>query len=118
VENGESNDKIEVERNSGVEFPGQCLEPLMGSALRITSLTLNSVQQIVVEFRETPESSFAFKFRKHEILVIGSCEWCNSKNILRTVCKCKNVKYCNPECMEKDKNFHRDKCSAQADGEL
>lgn len=35
-------DKVEIELNSGVEFPGQSLEPLMDSALRLNQLTLNS----------------------------------------------------------------------------
>ena len=38
---------------------------------------------------------FAFKYKKGQKLVIGVCECCNSRNILRAVCKCKNVKYCN-----------------------
>ena len=87
----------------------------MNAALRISSLTLSNTQGIVVEFRETRSEPFAFKFKKGESLVIGVCEWCNMKNILRCVCKCKNVKYCNEECMEKDKKFHIEKCSAMAD---
>lgn len=51
-------------------------------------------------------------------MTVGLCEWCNSRNILRAICKCKNVKYCNADCMEKDKRFHIDKCSAMADNEL
>lgn len=31
----EEKDKVEIELNSGVEFPGQSLEPLMDSALRL-----------------------------------------------------------------------------------
>ena len=73
---------------------------------------------IVTEFREASNKPFAFKFKRGEKLVIGVCEWCNSKNILRTICKCKVVKYCNEDCMEKDKRFHSDKCTANADGEL
>jgi ubiquitin carboxyl-terminal hydrolase 4/11/15 len=34
------------------------------------------------------------------------------------VCACKNVKYCNEDCAEKDKRFHLEKCSAQVDGVL
>ena len=40
----EGEDKVEFETNSGVDFPGQCLEPLMKSALRVSSLTLNQNQ--------------------------------------------------------------------------
>ena len=112
----ETNANIEV--NSGIEFPGQTLEPLMNSALRLNQLTLNQKSNLVIEFRPSPSHSFAFKFEKNQVLTIGICEWCNSKNILRTVCKCKNVKYCNDECMEKDLRFHQDKCSANADQEL
>ena len=67
----------------------------MTTSLRISNLTLTQNQQIVVEFRRSPHLGFAFKFNKNEKLVIGTCEWCNSKNILRVVCKCKNVRYCN-----------------------
>ena len=117
-EQDEDFDPNNLEYNSGVEFPGQSLEPLLNSALRINQLTLNQNSSIIVEYRESDQNKFAFKFRKGEKLIIGVCEWCNSRNILRTVCKCKNVKYCNNDCMEKDKRFHLDKCSAQADGEL
>ena len=47
--------------------------------------------------------------------MIGVCEYCNKKNIMRAICKCKNVKYCDDDCQEKDKRFHVDKCSAMAD---
>ena len=109
---------IQIELNSGVEFPGQSMEPLLHAALRVHQINLNKSQNIVVEYRENKSQQFAFKFKKGEKLVIGVCEWCTSRNILRAICKCKNVKYCNESCMEKDKRFHIDKCSAQADNEL
>ena len=49
---------------------------------------------------------------------MGTCEYCSSKNILRYVCKCKNVKYCNERCFEKDKQWHMPKCAANLDGDL
>lgn len=61
---------------------------------------------------------FAFKFVSNEKLVIGVCEYCNKKNIMRAICKCKNVRYCDEDCLERDKRFHVEKCSAMADGEL
>jgi len=81
-------------------------------------LTLSTSQFFVVEYRESANLPFAFKFNKNEKFQVGSCEWCNSKSILKTICKCKNVKYCDDICMKKDKSFHVDKCSANADGEL
>lgn len=31
---------------------------------------------------------------------------------------CKRVRYCDDDCLEKDKRFHNPNCSAQVDGEL
>lgn len=105
--------EIVIEPNSGVEFPGQSLEPLVNSGLRLKDIRcLAEKSLIVVEFKLKAEEAFAFKFRKGEKLQIGICEWCSTRNILKTICKCKNVKYCNEECLEKDKRFHVDKCSA------
>jgi hypothetical protein len=73
---------------------------------------------IVVEFRESSNDKFAFKCNIAEKLVIGTCEYCSRKNIMRTICKCNRVKYCDDDCMEKDKRWHTDKCSANADADL
>mmetsp|Transcript_13296 Transcript_13296/g.22575 ORF Transcript_13296/g.22575 Transcript_13296/m.22575 type:complete len:401 (-) Transcript_13296:1271-2473(-) len=72
---------------------------------------------IVAEFKETPEDIFAFRFQNEKV-VIGVCEWCNEKTILKSICQCKVVRYCNDDCLEKDKKFHLPKCSALADREL
>lgn len=48
-QNDDESDKYEI--NSGVDFPGQCLEPLLNSALRINALTLNNNSTMTVEFR-------------------------------------------------------------------
>jgi ubiquitin carboxyl-terminal hydrolase 4/11/15 len=37
---------------------------------------------------------------------------------LKVECACKKVKYCCPECLEKDKRWHMPSCSALADDEL
>ena len=117
-EEAEKGSEIVTEINSGVEFPGQSMEPLLNAALRVHQINLNKNQNIIVEYREKASQQFSFKFKKGEKLVIGQCEWCNNKNILRAICKCKIVKYCNEDCMEKDKRFHIDKCTAMADKEL
>ena len=67
---------------------------------------------------DTESSGFGFKYVKNQKYFFGGCEWCNNKNILRVICKCKTVRYCNQECLEKDKRFHEDKCSANKDSEL
>ena len=87
--------EADVEENSGIEFPGQSLEPLLNSALRVSQLNAQGNNNIVVEFRPSARHMFAFKYKKGQKLVIGVCEYCNSRHILRSICKCKNVKYCN-----------------------
>ena len=37
---------------------------------------------------------------------------------MRAICKCKNVKYCDEDCLRKDLRFHKPNCSAEADAEL
>ena len=73
---------------------------------------------LVVEFKLNPESSFAFSFLKNQRVIVGKCEFCNQKRILKTECICKRVRYCNERCKEKDKSFHIGNCSAQLDAEL
>ena len=41
--------------NSGIEFPGNSLEPLIGSALRMKELNSNEGTHVVVEFRENSQ---------------------------------------------------------------
>ena len=62
--------------------------------------------------------AFNLRYVKEERHQFGQCEWCNEKNILKCNCRCKRVSYCDEKCMEKDKRFHKDKCSSQADDEL
>jgi hypothetical protein len=77
-------DQVQIEENSGIEFPGQSLEPLVNSGLRLKDIRcLSDKSLIVVEFKEKEEDLFAFKFRKGEKLTIGICEWCSTRNILK-----------------------------------
>jgi hypothetical protein len=66
----------DVEMNSGVEFPGESIEPMLDKGLRIHQMGLNKYKHIVVEYKEAEDLPFAFKFEKKEVY-IGTCEWCN-----------------------------------------
>ena len=101
----------DTEQNSGVEFPGESMEPLLEKALLLNQINLTKYKYFVCEFKENQSDSFAFKYTKKE-LTIGTCEWCNSLSVLNYVCKCGLVKYCNEECWEKDRKYHQDKCLA------
>ena len=109
------------EINSGVTIPSSTnLEPLLSTGVRVAEIFRGGGgnNSLVVEFRESPEDLFAFKFIKGEKHQVGTCEWCGDRNILKTACVCKKVRYCGPHCLEKDKSFHLPKCSAQFDEAL
>ena len=103
-----------VEINSGVEFPGQSQEPMVGSAITFEDRDFNN--EILVLEIATPH--FAYKYEKQARLQIGSCEFCTHRSILRVECKCKRVRYCDEACRQKDEHFHLRNCSAAADNEL
>lgn len=98
----EENEDLEL--NSGVEFPGESLEPILGAATNIGDDTLTDAS-LVVEIADN-NSPFAFKFLKNQRIVIGRCEYCTHSKTLRVDCKCKRVKYCSEYCLEKDKYWH------------
>lgn len=101
--NGEQGEDTEV--NSGVAFPGDSFEPVLNSGLRVPELPLEGDSVLVVEFRANPKDKFAFRYKK-ETLVIGKCEWDGKRNVLRAICKCGVVRYCNMACLKKDIPYH------------
>ena len=107
-------DQGSVETNSGVEFPGQSQEPMVGSAITFEDKDFNN--EIIVLEIATPQ--FAYKYEKQERLQVGTCEFCTTRSILRVECKCKRVRYCDEACRQKDEHFHLRNCSAAADNEL
>jgi len=91
---------------------------MIKSSIRLSEFTFSKGSSIVVEFRPSKDDQFAFTFKNGEELKIGVCEWCNNKNILKSICKCKKVAYCNDNCLEKDLRFHEDKCMANEDFDI
>ena len=104
----------ENEENSGVACLGTTIEQLCNSTMSIEDK--NFYDRVILVEIGTP--NFSFKFEKQERVFIGPCEWCNVRNQLTKICRCKRVRYCDEACMEKDKRFHIPQCSAQADAEL
>lgn len=43
---------------------------------------------------------------------------CTQNKVLTVICKCNRVRYCDEDCMERDKRWHLPVCSAVADGQL
>jgi len=102
------------EENSGVEPPGQSLEPLVGSMITLEDKDFSNC----LVFVEIAAPDFVFKFRKQAKVVVGKCEFCNNRNILEIHCGCKRVAYCNESCKERDLRFHLPNCPLLADKEL
>jgi len=55
-------DESETETNSGVEFPGESIEPILGAATNLEDDTLED-STLVVEVSEE-NFPFAFKYRR------------------------------------------------------
>jgi hypothetical protein len=105
--------------NSGVQFPGESLEPLLTIPTNLEDDTMDESSGLVVEYVLNPDQQpFAFQFKKNQRVLIGKCEFCNQKKVLKAECICKRAKYCSEKCKDKDRNFHVGSCSAMADAEL
>lgn len=87
----------------------------MGSVITLEDTQFESTL-LVAEIRGA--SGFAFKYESQARIVFSKCEWCKMKAKLDSVCVCKQVRYCSPTCLEKDKRYHKSKCSAHAELEL
>lgn len=81
----------DVEENSGVDFPGDSLEPLVGSTLNFES----KKPEDTIIFCEIGIPNFQYKFTKEDRAFVGVCEWCTETQHLTVQCKCKRVRYCN-----------------------
>ena len=98
----EEDENLEI--NSGVEFPGDSLEPILGAATTVSDETLSEAM-LVVEVADGV-SPFAFRFIRNQRVIIGKCEYCTNARVLKVECKCKKVRYCSDHCLEKDKYWH------------
>ena len=65
----------DVEVNSGVEFPGESLEPFISTASTLEDDTLEN-SHVIVEIKDVATGQFAFKFIKNQRIYIGKCEFC------------------------------------------
>lgn len=97
-----------VEENSGVEFPGSSMEQYVGSSLVIADHDFHNEVVVI----EVASPRFAFKFEDQGRVQIGTCEFCNTRAVLKVECKCKRVRYCKEHCRKKDEHFHLPTCSA------
>jgi ubiquitin carboxyl-terminal hydrolase 4/11 len=69
-----------------------------------------------VEIKDT--DSFFFSYKKEERVFVGDCEFCYKKRVLRVLCECKRVRYCDRNCKKRDLNWHADKCTAKQNKNL
>ena len=104
----------DVEENTGIDCPGETLEPYIGTLMTLEEKTFLDEAVLV----EIGEPNFVFRYQKQERAFFGKCEWCMKNKLLNTVCKCKRVRYCDEDCQRKDERFHLQHCSASMDKEL
>ncbi len=100
--------KDDEEINTGVRFPGNSLESML--ELKIDDAEISSKDKVVVEIYSKEKQQFTFYYKPIRILCYGKCEYCYTHKPLTVECSCKEVRYCNEECLRKDEKFHHDKC--------
>lgn len=84
----------EVEENTGIDCPGESLEPYMGTLMTLEDKNFSD-EAILVEIADP---NFVFRYQKQERAFFGKCEWCMKNKLLNVVCKCKRVRYCDEDC--------------------
>lgn len=72
----QSSDNEDLELNSGVQFPGENLEPLQNVLTTLDDETLEE-GVLSIEYKLNPESSFAFTFMRNQRVTVAKCEFCN-----------------------------------------
>jgi len=112
----EGEEEAKVENNSGVVFPGENVESYIGSSYKIGDDRIYQDLKFVVEV--APASDFFFLFKQEARVFVGDCEFCYKKKVLKTICECKRVRYCNAVCKKRDLNWHAGKCTANQDRHL
>jgi len=108
---GKTEDEGELESNSGITFPGESIENFIGTSYKIGDDSFYSSLKVIVEVMDT--DSFFFAYKKEERVFVGDCEFCYKKRVLRVLCECKRVRYCDKNCKVRDLNWHADKCTAK-----
>eukprot|EP00826_Nyctotherus_ovalis_P037445 TRINITY_DN3411_c0_g2_i9.p1 TRINITY_DN3411_c0_g2~~TRINITY_DN3411_c0_g2_i9.p1 ORF type:complete len:986 (+),score=268.04 TRINITY_DN3411_c0_g2_i9:116-3073(+) len=90
-----------TEENSGVEFPGTCLD-------------FSDGKKSIAEFKviiEQADDKGCFMFRLMKNVVVGRCDSCYTYKPLIYQCRCKLVTYCSTRCKENDWGYHEDRCT-------
>eukprot|EP01022_Parablepharisma_sp_SALTPOND_P003287 TRINITY_DN1130_c0_g1_i1.p1 TRINITY_DN1130_c0_g1~~TRINITY_DN1130_c0_g1_i1.p1 ORF type:complete len:1249 (+),score=175.71 TRINITY_DN1130_c0_g1_i1:191-3937(+) len=100
-----------TEENTGLEFPGVCID-LHDRSKTVERISISPSDRIIIELANE-KGEFIFKYVKN--MRFGKCEFCYQERPLVVSCKCKEVHYCSTACMKKDERFHEEKCSAADD---
>ena len=103
-----NNNEQDVDTNSGIEFPGTCLE-LYDKTRPFEKLNVGNTDKVVLELANS-KGEFIFKYYKN--MKIGKCEFCLDEKPILVSCKCNQVHYCSESCRRKDEHFHSDRCTA------
>ena len=73
---GDGTDDPDFEKNSGISFPGESIEPILGAATNIGDNTLDEAI-LIVEYVENKNEKFIFSHTKNQRVIIGKCEFCS-----------------------------------------
>lgn len=79
---------------------------------KIADLTpISNQSSLPTFFFMIEQTPYIFQQKKEE-LKYGSCEYCRKDKLLSIPCKCKEVWYCDEQCLKRDIRFHQNNCKA------
>ena len=90
----------DFEENSGVNFPGFQFEILLEKTWKEVEKTTNNIHpnlDLIALEVATQDGQFIFRFNKNPG-IIGKCEGCYASGVMKVICGCKKVAYCNEHC--------------------
>ena len=93
------------EINTGVEFPGICL-----NSLTMKELFDFNLEESTLIFLEQANNKDEFIFKCPKSIKEGICSYCSNKSYLITSCGCNRLFYCSWSCKNKDKKYNTHGC--------
>ncbi|CDW85002.1 ubiquitin carboxyl-terminal hydrolase family [Stylonychia lemnae] len=106
----------DIEENTGVEFPGQQFDSFLNktySELDKSNNSINSNYDLIIVEVPNQNNKYMFRYNKNPGS-FGKCENCYQTRMLKVVCPCKKVSYCDEKCRSNDEKYHLPNCDAES----
>ena len=105
----------DIDENSGIAFPGNSIRLHYKQTFKEgenLSFGVNSNLDLFVVEQATHQGNYMFKWEKNPGFM-GKCEFCYNYKVLKVVCACKKVAYCDEDHRRRDEYYHLKDCDAE-----